>query len=266
MLFKFACITLLILLLVLFFNILVTAGNNGDYVVLVHGLGRTKLSMLGIEIFLKNKGYQVINIEYPSSEYQIQELADHYLKRALDKCTDRNKKINFVTHSLGGIIVRYYLSSHQLNNIGRVVMLSPPNHGSKLADIADKTFVFRWLKGPVLEQLTTDKNSLTNRLGPVNFELGIITGNRSYNFINSLIIPGEDDGKVSLDRARVENMKDFLVVPRTHTFIMFSKRVFHQIYYFLENGVFNQEEQNTLLNNYNHLNITFNINSLLDQN
>ncbi len=218
-----------------------TTINEGDYIILVHGLGRTNFSMLKPAIYFKNRGYHIININYPSTEYKIQILAEEYLDKAIKKCNNKNKKIHFFTHSLGGIIVRYYLHNNYLDNLGRVVMLSPPNSGTELADIIEKFPTFRWRNGPVLEQLTTARNSLPNKLGPVNFETGIITGNRSYSILASLLLSGEDDGKVSVENAKIKNMKDFLIVNRTHTFIMNSDFVLRQAHNFFKYGKFKDD-------------------------
>ena len=225
--------------------------EDGDYIILVHGLGRSKFSMLEPAIFFRTKGYQVINFDYPSTEYKIQELSEKYLHDAIKKCKDDDKKINFVTHSLGGIIVRYYLNKYNLENIGRVVMLSPPNNGTKLADIIGDFPSIRWRNGPAIGQLKTDRESLPNSLGPVNFETGIITGNRSYSIFSSLLLSGEDDGKVSVKSAKVKNMKDFLIVNRTHTFIMNSDIVLEQAYNFIKYGRFRENIDTEInLNNF----------------
>ncbi len=224
--------------------------ENGDYIIMVHGLGRSKFSMLEPSMFFRNKGYQVITFDYPSTEYKVQVLAEKYLKEAINKCKDKNKEIHFLTHSLGGIIVRYYLNKNDVENIGRVVMLSPPNNGSELVDIIGDFPSFRWRSGPAMQQLKTDNDSLPNLLGPVKFETGIITGNRSYSIFASLMLSGKDDGKVSVESAKVENMKDFLIVNRTHTFIMNSDIVLKQAYNFIKYGRF-KENLNPEIDLYN---------------
>jgi hypothetical protein len=143
-----------------------------------------------------------------------------------------------VTHSLGGILVRAYVKTYPPVNLGRVVMLSPPNRGSELIDIFREYWWFRKFFGPIQQQLGTDAASIPNTLGPVHFELGVITGNRSINPIGSAFIPGPNDGTVSVARAQVEGMHNFLVVPYGHTFIMMHKAVAEQTLHFLRTGHF----------------------------
>ena len=209
--------------------------------VLLHGIGRSDLSMRWMERKLTDAGYDVLNIGYPSTEHSIEHLSENELHPAImDCCSETEQPVHFVTHSMGGIVVRYYLASHEMDNLGRVVMLSPPNQGSELADwVAENEFLGRFL-GPSAEQLGTDSASVPNQLGAVDFEVGIITGNRTLNPLYSGIIPGADDGKVSVERAKVEGMADFLIVPHTHTYIMLADDVIYQTVYFLQHGEFDR--------------------------
>lgn len=213
--------------------------ETADRVVLLHGLGRTDRSMSRLESRLSDLGYRVSNVSYPSREYSIQTLAEEELAPALAECcSEPAVTVHFVTHSMGGILLRYYLEERELANLGRVVMISPPNQGSELADwVSENPFLQRFL-GPSVEQLGTESHSVPNQLGPVDFELGVITGDRSLNPFFSNMIPGEDDGKVSVERAKVGGMTDFLVVPHSHSYIMMQDGVIDQVVHFLEQGRF----------------------------
>lgn len=187
---------------------------------------------------LTDNAYQVVNIRYPSRQFPVEELVQYLHGEIAPWCTDPSRKVHFVTHSLGGILVRAYVKMYPPVNLGRVVMLAPPNRGSELIDIFRDQWWFGKLFGPIRHQLGTDSNSVPNTLGPVNFELGVITGNRSMNLIGSALIPGPNDGTVSVTRAKVEGMRDFLVVPYGHTFIMMRKAVAAQTVQFLRTGHF----------------------------
>lgn len=213
----------------------------GDYVVLLHGLGRTSHSLKKMEDRLKTEGYDVLNIDYPSRTYNIQTLTEKFIKTAIEShCTDKTKKIHFATHSMGGILVRYYLQTCQTGNIGRIVMLSPPNQGSEVADFLRHSAVVRMMMGPSFEQLGTDTSGFVNTLAEPRAETGVIAGRRSVNPINSAIIPGEDDGKVSVERSKLKYMKDFLVANRTHPFIMNADEVIEAVINFLKTGKFRE--------------------------
>ncbi len=219
--------------------------TTGDDVVVVHGLGRTYRSMKKLQRFLERQGYHVFNFNYPSTRHDIETLSQKYLKTFVENhCQNPTKKIHFVTHSMGGILVRYYLKHHALDRLGRVVMLAPPNQGSEVVDWQRHWMIFRWLFGPAAQQLGTHENhSLPIRLGAVDFEVGVIAGDKSVELIHSLVIPGDDDGKVSVERAKVAGMKDFLVVHKTHTFMMRDPEVLGQIVSFLRTGAFRRDSQ-----------------------
>ena len=210
-----------------------------EEVILLHGLCRTSRSMTKMECALTNAGYKVRNVDYPSRTASIQKLADDAIGKAVGDCQrDGATKINFVTHSLGGILVRSYLARHEIPLLGRVVMLAPPNRGSEVVDKLGWLFLFKWINGPAGNELGTDKNSTPNRLGPANFPVGIIAGDRSINWINSFLIPGSDDGKVSVERTKLAGMTDHIVIHATHPFIMKNREAIRQTIQFLDNGKF----------------------------
>lgn len=211
--------------------------TDGDCVVLLHGLARTAGAMKTLESRLLDEGYSVVNIGYPSRDHNIEYLAGNELPKSLSLCGKANK-IHFVTHSMGGIILRQYLSQHELPELGRVVMLGPPNQGSEVVDKLANAPGFKWLNGPAGLQLGTSEESIPNKLGAVNFDLGVIAGNWSINWGLSMLIPGEDDGKVSVERSKIEGMNHHLVMPVTHPFMMKNKKVINQVVNYLREGSF----------------------------
>ncbi len=196
--------------------------------------------MLKIEKALKVIGYNVFNCNYPSRKQAIELLSENAIEAAIQHCRDnfQTERIHFVTHSMGGILIRFYLSQHDIDHLGRVVMLAPPNAGSELVDRLSKLQLFHLIHGPAARQLGTDASSLPNSLGPVNYEVGIIAGNRSLNLLYSALIPGEDDGKVSTRNTRLEGMADFIVLPYAHSFMMNRPEVIEQTITFLQQGKF----------------------------
>lgn len=215
------------------------SGSGKDCVVLLHGLARTAASMNRMAAALQGQGYHVINIDYPSREKPIKELADNAVQEGVARCLEtRPVRIHFVTHSLGGILVRVYLRDRKIEGLGRVVMLAPPNQGSRVVDEFSQVPGFDLLNGPAGSQLGTGADSVPQRLGTANFEVGIIAGDRSVNPILSSAFDEPNDGKVAVEDARLSGMKDFLVVHHSHPFIMQSDEVIDQVISFLENGSF----------------------------
>lgn len=210
-----------------------------DCVVLLHGLARTSSSMDKLEAAFHARGYRVANVDYPSRKRPIEELAEIAVEQGLRQCsTSPAEKIHFVTHSLGGIILRYHLAHNQLPNLGRVVMLAPPNKGSEVVDNLSDVPGFSLINGPAGSQLGTDEASIPSRLGPVTYPVGIIAGTRTINPLLSRYLPNPDDGKVSVESTKVEGMSDFIQFPVSHPFIMRAKTVIEQAVAFIETGAF----------------------------
>jgi pimeloyl-ACP methyl ester carboxylesterase len=211
---------------------------SAGHVVLLHGLARSSSSMKKLQSVLRANGYEVCNVDYPSREHSIEVLASDFVAPAIAKCFSDNEPVNFVTHSLGGIVVRQLAATKAVANIGRVVMLSPPNHGSELVDKLGSLKLFDWINGPAGKEIGTDSHSLPIRLGPATFELGIITGDRSINPFLSMLIPGDNDGKVAVDHAKLDGMKDFTVLHCSHPYIMKCDPAIVQTLQFLKHGEF----------------------------
>jgi len=209
-----------------------------DTVVLVHGLGRTPASMVVLRTRLKRAGFRVVNFGYPSTSEEIEVLVDRLEREVATFREDAEGVLHFVTHSMGGVLVRSYLEREPGELSGRVVMLSPPSQGSEIVDAFADSRLLRAVVGPAGARLGTDARGIAQQLGPIDFSLGIIAGDKSINPIGSWLFGGPNDGKVSVARARLDGAADFLVLPATHTFIMNRGDVAEQVVHFLKEGAF----------------------------
>jgi pimeloyl-ACP methyl ester carboxylesterase len=215
-----------------------------NYVVLLHGIGMSKYHMQRLESYLEKDGLKVINIDYPSRKHSIEELTK-FVHDSIHQHLQKAKTVHFVGHSMGGLVIREYIYSYKPANLGRVVHIGTPNKGSDIADKWQHYQVYRDFFGPAGQQLTSAALKQAPDLGKVTYEIGVIAGSRSIDPFSSWIIPGRDDGKVSIKNTMIEGMVDHIIVPIAHSAMPLSKLVHYQTGYFLKNGSFdhNKSEQ-----------------------
>lgn len=219
-----------------------TASSASECVVLLHGLARTATSMNPMQRALAAEGFETANIDYPSRDHEVEKLADIAIPQGLDACRANEgvERIHFVTHSLGGILLRQYLDSNRIEELGRVVMLGPPNQGSAAVDALRDWPGFDWLNGPAGLQLGKGEQSVPLRLGPATFELGVIAGNRTIDPITSSVLDNPDDGRVSVADTKLEGMADFVEVEHSHAFMMRMHEPIRLTIRFLKDGTFSE--------------------------
>jgi len=211
--------------------------NRREDVVLLHGLGRNARVMRPLARELEAAGYRVHNLDYPSTRGTPDALVE-VLHGEISRCCAWSARVNFVTHSLGGVMVRAYLAKHPMPQLGRVVMLAPPNHGSEYVDVAGHWRLFQAVLGPTAAQLGTAPTSLPNRLPGADFEVGVIAGTGSINPLGPAFIRGVNDGTVSVASTQLAGMRDWIELPVSHTFIMRDAEVTRQTIAFLREGRF----------------------------
>lgn len=209
-----------------------------DCVVLLHGLARVSNAMHELEVKLGRSGYAVANINYPSRKHPVPVLARMALNDGLEACRDSSDgRIHFVVHSMGGILLRYYLAENDIPELGRSVMLGTPNQSAELVDRLRSWPGFSLL-GPGAKSLGTDASGIVRELGPVDFELGIIAGDTNINPLASLLLESENDSIVTVESTRVEGMQEHLVLPVIHTTMMRNNDLIDHVIHFLKTGNF----------------------------
>ena len=218
---------------------LVASTQNSECVVLLHGLNRSWRAMGKMAEALQAEGFSTANVDYPSQQGTVETLAPIAVGSGLDQCRNSGAdKIHFVTHSMGGILFRYAHGVEPIPELGRVVMLGPPSQGSEVVDITRNWAVATMFSGEAGKQLGTNEDDIPANLNPIDFELGIVAGTGSINPFMSAVLPEADDGKVTVERTKVDGMADFLVVTKSHRTLMKSDAVIQNTAAFLHSGHF----------------------------
>ena len=216
-----------------------------DPVLLLHGLARTGWSMRPMARALRRHGFAPHVVDYPSRKHGIDALvAEVVAPRADALLAAGAERVHFVTHSLGGVLVRAFAAQRfdagrPLPDGSRAVMLAPPHGGSEVADALRHRRPFPSVLGPALGQLGTDDASVPLGLGPVRgVEAGVIAGTRALVPFGCLF-SGPHDGLVSVASATApEGLADQAVVARTHALLMMAPGVIAQTVRFLQTGRF----------------------------
>ncbi len=230
-------ISLFLLLTPLYLHSVKAWSGNGEQVVLLHGIARSASHMDDLEVFLQDKGYTVFNINYPSTEFKLDKLASMVAADVRER-VDPSRPVHFVGYSMGGIVTRIVLNKYRPDNLGRVVQLASPNKGSEVADFLKDNFIYGSVYGPAGQQLVTVDAGIDTLMGPVSYELGVVAGTFSIDPVSSSIIPGPDDGKVSVASTKVVGMRDHITVSASHTFFPQNDNVHKQTLSFLRFGAF----------------------------
>jgi triacylglycerol lipase len=215
-----------------------------DCVVLLHGIGLRSFVMKRIESALTADGYRVVNLSYPSREMPFEQIAREYLPALLRKHdVGRAPHLHFVTHSMGSLVVRKLIQDARPANLGRVVMIGPPNQGSAAADQAKENVILRKFLGGNLVRLGTGEDAVARTLGPADFEVGIIAGEVTLTSLFTDVLGDKNDGAVSVESTKLAGMRDFIVVPHSHTIMLWRTLVIDHVRTFLREGEFKHESK-----------------------
>ena len=211
----------LFIILGYFFYIPISIAGEEKCAILLHGLGRTHLSMSLLGSTLKKHDYAVVNYSYPSTKKSIDAISAEYIEPMINECIMQHQStdIVFITHSLGGIVLQKYLEHHEIPLLTHIVMLGPPNHGSPIVDKLQNVWLFQALLGPSGQALSSSKADymLSKKR---SYRVSIIAGNVHFTPFSSWFFNEPNDGKVSVSSAYMEGADDFIGLPVTHTFMM----------------------------------------------
>jgi pimeloyl-ACP methyl ester carboxylesterase len=196
--------------------------------------------MAGLARHLRRAGYDVYNVDYPSSRHSLPELAG-IVRPSVAKFAASVDRVHFVGFSMGGLLIRTLLASERPENLGRVVMIGTPNGGSEVADLLRDFAPYRRIFGPAGQQLVTEQSEFDHIFAPPDFEVGVIAGASISGPISARMFGAPNDGKVSVASTVLPNCADHIVLARSHTFLPLSRRAWLETEVFLRAGRFSED-------------------------
>lgn len=210
------------------------AAMSGKAVLLIHGIGRSSKSMSPLVRPLQEDGYTVIPFDYPSTRIPIEESAG-YLRKVIGSL-EGIETIDFVVHSMGGLVVRSYLAGEPDKRLRRMVMLGVPNQGAEMANLVENQPLFRAIYGEAGQQLVGGKAAFAAGLPTPRFEFAVIAGARGTEEGFNPLIPGDDDGTVTVASTRLPGARDFQTVNALHALLMGNRESLAATRHFLKTG------------------------------
>jgi hypothetical protein len=222
---------------------------EGEVVLALHGLGRTRTSMAGMCEYLEREGgYTVLNMSYATTRGTIDDHA-RSLAHVVESLDPGVTDVSFVAHSLGNIVIRRFLDDYDRQadsnpprvRIKRIVMLGPPNRGSELAQRFPRSMLVRLIGGGSTVDLAKGWQSLQQRLATPRCEFGIIAGGQGDDDGRNVLLQGDDDLVVAVQETRLPGARDFVVLPVYHGTIMLDKTAREITLRFLQHGYFRTE-------------------------
>ena len=205
-------------------------------VVLVHGFFRSEKDMRYLAGKLKERDYRVFAPTLPAIFGSVRECSD-LLTKMIDDNVLGEGVVHFVGHSMGGLVIRDYLSRRIVKKLGRVVMMGTPNGGSPYANLLLKfPFSRRFLKA--LPDIAIPGLDIAAPLNDPSPEIGIIIG--ETGFLRKYLIPGDHDGLVGAASVRKITASDEMRVPFCHERIHWRPHTAEAVISFLETGKFNR--------------------------
>jgi len=223
--------------------------TRGTVVVVLHGLAgsRQQMSPL-VELLAEQSGWTVLNVTYPSTRASV---GDHAVAlRSIVAHLDDAQEIHFVAHSLGNLVIRHYLADHAAAHQGRsdprirrIVMLGPPNHGSRMAQTLSGNLIFDNTLGTSAQQLAHRWEELAPHLAVPACEFGIIAGGKGNSVGFNPLLGGDDDGTVKVSETKLAGANDFVLVDVLHSSMMSNRAVQEYALRFLRTGRFRDSDE-----------------------
>lgn len=206
--------------------------SSDHLVLLIHGLGRHAGIMKKCTTAIKNAGFAAHSLNYATLFEDVQSHADHF--EHLLEHVKGIKKVSFVTHSLGGLVVRELLKRKTTWNSAvadKLVMMGTPNKGAQIAEFLARLKTYQFITGPSGQDVRPLKKLKT--LPPPPIPTLVIAGGRGTDIGYNPLLNGDNDGVVTVDETRLDIKHEFFLINSIHTVLMDQKEAIKKTIEFL---------------------------------
>ncbi len=211
-------------------------------ILLIHGIGRSTGTFTNMKAAMLQQGHAAVSVSYPSTRRSIEAHAAQIAR--LISNLENTKRISFVTHSMGGLVVRKLLARNDdwktKITVDSIVQIAPPNQGSAIARWLKDNPLYKTVSGPAGQELTPEA---TARLPPLKHVFSIIAGGRNTEKGYNPLLPGDDDGTVSVKETYLAGASDFLIIPAIHARLSNDPRTIKATLNFLRLGRFHPSKR-----------------------
>lgn len=209
--------------------------DRTECVIVLHGMGQYRFSMKKVSSFLESRGYKTVNLSYPATPASTPVSTDTYLHQAIESCVKQGAdKVHIITHPSGGIVIKQHLKNNSLPRDSRILILGPPNKNKEGAEALVNSILYKCRLNETAQNPEAGESTFIDMLGPVEEDIGIIAGTRTVDPVNSFLFTTPSENIL------IDEMDDFICIPKSHPFITSNRTIMHQIEYYLEKGKFDK--------------------------
>ena len=192
---------------------------------LVHGLSAPHWIMKPLAKKLSNLGHTCHLLNYPSRRMNASQAAEHIWHKLRPKLKT-DKPIAIVTHSLGGIVVQHMLDRYRPKGINGLIMIAPPNHGSELFTLFNRSIFTRWILYVIGALPHHDLSYKNTPIAPnvcQSYPCHLINGITRHT-LSGRFIPRANDGIVSVKSTKIEHLLNIKTLPYEHMILIFCNK------------------------------------------
>ncbi len=209
--------------------------------ILVHGYNKNKNDMMILSDNLEKLNHKcfLVDLSLTFKEIEYNSVIFEKNFERISRDIGKDKQINLIGHSTGGIIIRKFLvDTKYIDNIDKCVLIATPNNGSELADIVSKHLSYGTKIFKTLVSINSSSVKMIEKIKHDRIKIGAIAGNKN-NLLLGNLMNEENDGRVKVNSVFYDGLDDFIILPYGHKEIHYKWDTAKLVDKFIMDGKFN---------------------------